>query len=103
VSTIVTGLLAVAPAGADFSNDNGWVVLVKAVAIIVFLLVSVLLAIWFERKVVARMQIRPGPNVHGPFGYSVVIAFDRANYLLATEYPTGTMREEMKDPELRCG
>lgn len=55
-------------AGADFSNDNGWIVLLKAVGIIVFLLVSVLLAIWFERKVVARMQIRPGPNVHGPFG-----------------------------------
>ncbi len=36
--------------------------------IIVFLLTSVLIAIWFERKVVARMQVRPGPNVHGPFG-----------------------------------
>ncbi|WP_372593466.1 NADH-quinone oxidoreductase subunit NuoH [Actinotalea sp.] len=60
--------MAVAPVGADFSNENGWIVLLKAVGIIVFLLVSVLLAIWFERKVVARMQIRPGPNVHGPFG-----------------------------------
>jgi len=53
---------------ADFSEDNGWVWLIKAVMILVFLLVSVLLAIWFERKVVARMQVRPGPNVHGPFG-----------------------------------
>ena len=53
---------------ADFSNDNLWVYLVKAVLIIVFLLTSVLIAIWFERKVVARMQVRPGPNVHGPFG-----------------------------------
>ena len=34
----------------------------------VFLLTSVLFAIWFERKVVARMQVRPGPNWHGPFG-----------------------------------
>ncbi len=68
MTTIVTGLLAAAPAGADFSNDNGWIVLLKAVGIIVFLLTSVLLAIWFERKVIARMQIRPGPNVHGPFG-----------------------------------
>ncbi|WP_249383417.1 NADH-quinone oxidoreductase subunit NuoH [Actinotalea sp. K2] len=54
--------------GADFSQDNPWVWLIKAVLIIVFLLTSVLIAIWFERKVVARMQIRPGPNVHGPFG-----------------------------------
>ncbi|MCU1431939.1 MAG: nuoH [Actinotalea sp.] len=53
---------------ADFSNDNGWIVLLKAVGIVVFLLTSVLIAIWFERKVVARMQIRPGPNVHGPMG-----------------------------------
>ncbi|MFI2754410.1 NADH-quinone oxidoreductase subunit NuoH [Cellulomonas sp. P22] len=56
------------PVVADFSNDNGWIWLLKAVGIIVFLLVSVLIAIWFERKVVARMQVRPGPNVHGPFG-----------------------------------
>ncbi len=55
-------------AGADFSNDTWWIVLIKAVGIIVFLLLSVLIAIWFERKVVGRMQIRPGPNVHGPFG-----------------------------------
>lgn len=55
-------------AAADFSNDTWWIVLIKAVGIVVFLLTSVLFAIWFERKVVARMQIRPGPNVHGPFG-----------------------------------
>jgi NADH-quinone oxidoreductase subunit H len=52
----------------DFSNDTFWTYLVKAVLILVFLLTSVLIAIWFERKVVARMQVRPGPNVHGPFG-----------------------------------
>ncbi|MGO1277692.1 MAG: NADH-quinone oxidoreductase subunit NuoH [Cellulosimicrobium funkei] len=60
------------PAGpgitANFSQDNGWTYLVKAVLILVFLLTSVLFAIWFERKVVARMQVRPGPNWHGPFG-----------------------------------
>ncbi|WP_425955094.1 NADH-quinone oxidoreductase subunit NuoH [Xylanimonas sp. McL0601] len=53
---------------ADFSKDNGWTFLVKAVLILAFLLLSVLVAIWFERKVVGRMQVRPGPNVHGPFG-----------------------------------
>ncbi|MCV2395627.1 NADH-quinone oxidoreductase subunit NuoH [Actinotalea sp. M2MS4P-6] len=61
-------LVTAVQAGADFSNDTWWIVLIKAVGIIVFLLLSVLFAIWFERKVVARMQIRPGPNVHGPFG-----------------------------------
>jgi len=59
---------AVAPVTADFSQDVFWVWLLKAVVIIVFLLTSVLIAIWFERRVVARMQVRPGPNVHGPLG-----------------------------------
>ncbi|MGY4645486.1 NADH-quinone oxidoreductase subunit NuoH [Cellulomonas sp. URHB0016] len=59
---------AVAPVTADFSQDTWWIWVIKAVGIIVFLLTSVLIAIWFERKVVARMQVRPGPNVHGPFG-----------------------------------
>lgn len=59
---------AIAPVTADFSQDEWWIWVIKAVAIIVFLLTSVLFAIWFERKVVARMQVRPGPNVHGPFG-----------------------------------
>jgi NADH-quinone oxidoreductase subunit H len=53
---------------ADFSQDVFWVWILKAVGILVFLLLSVLIAIWFERRVVGRMQLRPGPNVHGPFG-----------------------------------
>ena len=66
---MIEALRSVEPGvSADFSHDNGWVWLIKAVVIIVFLLVTVLLAIWFERKVVAHMQVRPGPNVHGPFG-----------------------------------
>jgi NADH-quinone oxidoreductase subunit H len=63
-------LLAAAAPGvtADFSQETIWASIVKAVLIVVFLLTSVLFAIWFERKVVARMQVRPGPNWHGPFG-----------------------------------
>jgi NADH-quinone oxidoreductase subunit H len=53
---------------ADFSQDNGWVVLGKAVFIFVFLVVFTLLMIWAERRVVGRMQSRPGPNRLGPFG-----------------------------------
>jgi NADH-quinone oxidoreductase subunit H len=68
MTSLMTAAQPAVTAGADFSHDTWWIVLIKAVAIIVFLLVSVLFAIWFERKVVARMQIRPGPNVHGPFG-----------------------------------
>jgi len=66
---LIQAVEAVEESGAaDFSNDTWWIVLIKAVGLIVFLLLSVLFAIWFERKVVARMQYRPGPNVHGPMG-----------------------------------
>ena len=49
-------------------DDTIWVAVGKGVAILVFLLVSVLFAVWFERRVIARLQERRGPNVHGPFG-----------------------------------
>src|SRR5699024_9552194 len=44
------------------------IVLVKAILIFVFLLLTTLLAIWAERRVLGRMQTRPGPNRVGPFG-----------------------------------
>ena len=61
-------VLADAAPSADFSQDNGWIVLVKAVLIFVFLLLTTLLAIWAERRILGRMQTRPGPNRTGPFG-----------------------------------
>ena len=45
-----------------------WVIIVKAVLIFVILVLLTLFNIWWERRVVARMQHRIGPNVHGPFG-----------------------------------
>jgi NADH-quinone oxidoreductase subunit H len=53
---------------ADFSQDNGWVIVGKALFIFVFLVLTTLIMIWAERRVVARMQSRPGPNRTGPFG-----------------------------------
>lgn len=53
---------------AALSGDSIWVVIIKAIVVLVFLLVSVLFAVWFERRVIGRLQQRPGPNVHGPFG-----------------------------------
>jgi len=61
-------VLAVENPTADFSQDNGWVILGKALFIFVFLVVLTLLTIWGERRVVGRMQSRPGPNRTGPFG-----------------------------------
>lgn len=51
-----------------FGQDSVWVVLGKSVAIFVVLVLLTLFNIWFERRVVARMQHRVGPNKNGPFG-----------------------------------
>jgi NADH-quinone oxidoreductase subunit H len=51
-----------------FGHDPLWLIIVKTLAIFVFLVVIVLLSIWGERRVVARMQMRVGPNRVGPFG-----------------------------------
>src|SRR5690606_31533738 len=51
-----------------FSDTPIWLSLVKAVLIFAYLLLSVLIMIWAERRLIGRMQQRPGPNRNGPFG-----------------------------------
>jgi NADH-quinone oxidoreductase subunit H len=51
-----------------FGHDPWWLVLGKALAIFVFLMLNVLVAILAERKLLGRMQLRPGPNRAGPKG-----------------------------------
>lgn len=46
----------------------------KAVFAFAVLLVVVMLMVWFERKVVSRLQNRIGPNVAGPFGLLQTLA-----------------------------
>ena len=76
-----------------------WVILVgKVIVVFVALLLSVILYIWIERKVIADFQTRPGPLRAGPRGVLVTLAdglklffkegiiptdADRAVYLLA--------------------
>ena len=50
------------------ADDPIWLILLKVVAIFVFLVVMTLLTIWGERRVLGKMQHRPGPNRAGPFG-----------------------------------
>src|SRR6266540_929238 len=51
-----------------FGQDPVWLIIIKAVLIFAILVLLTLFNIWFERRVVARMQHRIGPNINGPFG-----------------------------------
>ena len=73
-SEVVLALPAADNPSADFSDTPFWLTLVKALVIFVYLLLSTLLVIWFERRVIGRMQQRPGPNRNGPFGLLQTLA-----------------------------
>src|SRR5580658_7384339 len=49
-------------------------VLLKVGFCFLFLLLVTMFMIWFERRVIGRMQNRPGPNRAGPFGLLQPIA-----------------------------
>ena len=56
------------PSLASFGHDIWWLIALKVVAIFAFLMITTLMTIWAERRVIGRMQSRPGPNRAGKFG-----------------------------------
>lgn len=80
---MITFEAALAGPAADFSEDTWWIWLIKAVFIVVYLIFSVIMALWVERRGLGRMQTRKGPNVTGPLGLGQ--SFADAIKLLAKE------------------
>jgi NADH-quinone oxidoreductase subunit H len=68
----MTGLLATTTETPSpllaFGQDPFWLTAIKGLAIFIALILLTLFTTWYERKVVARMQQRSGPNRWGPFG-----------------------------------
>ncbi len=68
-----------------------WTVL-KIVAIVIPIMLSVAYLTYFERKVIGAMQMRRGPNVVGPFGLLQPIADGLKLFMKETIIPSGANR-----------
>src|SRR6201747_3056403 len=78
-----------------FHNTNvGLVILtfIEALALLVPLLIGVAYLTYAERKVLAAMQLRKGPNVVGPFGLAQPFADALKMLMKETIIPTGSNR-----------
>ena len=67
-------MLALDPLLDDLTVGDVVIVLLKVVIVFVLGLVATMLMVWFERKAIAGMQNRIGPNKAGPWGILQTLA-----------------------------
>lgn len=51
-----------------YMNDPWWLILIKVVVVFAGLLIWTIFNVWFERRVLGKMQNRKGPIMNGPLG-----------------------------------
>jgi len=68
------------------------IILAQVLAVALPVAVSVAFLVWFERKVIAAMTLRRGPNVVGPWGLLQSFADFLKLFLKETIIPTGASR-----------
>ncbi len=73
---------------AIFFNDPWWIVLIKVILIVVLLLTYTIFNVWFERRLVGKMQHRLGPIMNGPFGLGQALA-DGLKLLFKEDFAPG--------------
>ena len=74
-----------------FLNDPWWLILIKVVALFVILLVWTIFNVWYERRLVAKMQHRIGPIMNGPFGLLQAVADGSKLINYTTRKPLGVV------------
>jgi NADH-quinone oxidoreductase subunit H len=55
-------------------DDPGWIITLKALIVFAVCVVLTIMSVWAERRIVARMQMRVGPNRVGKFGLIQALA-----------------------------
>ena len=68
-----------------FFQDPWWLVLIKVIGLFVVLLVWTIFNVWYERRLVGKMQHRLGPIMNGPFGLGQALA-DGTKALLKEDF-----------------
>ena len=73
---------------ALFFNDPWWIVLIKCVLVVILVLTWQIINVWFERRVLGKMQQRVGPIMNGPFGLGQTLG-DGLKFLLKEDFAPG--------------
>jgi hypothetical protein len=83
-----------------FGSDPWWIVLIKVVFVFAFLLIITIFNVWYERRLVGKMQQRKGPIMNGPFGLGQALG-DGLKLMFKEDFrPTGRTSGSSRSP--RC-